>query len=323
MLSRLSISFGVIVLAAVFASAAPIGSFKAAKACPMYQSKAKKTNPDNRFTSIDSSYTILDAAPSPTKADWVQVKAPGTTDRWVEITCGTATFQTSPDTTKPNGQCHAYGTYDSHVFAISWQAGFCLGHADKPECQNLGKETFARNHFTLHGLWPNKTVCGINYNFCGNVTQEQKDFCKFPVVPLDSQVFTMLGTVMPAAKYGSCLERHEWWKHGTCRDSSANSYYMLSMNLLNDVNNSEFVEHFLQPNIGKSVTLTLFNAAFDNTFGSDAHTRIGINCSKGGVLTEIQINLPKELNKSFAELLAQGTPQKGSCPENFSIPSAP
>lgn len=315
-----------IVAIAAFSSlslSATVDAFKASKACPMYQSMRKKENPGNLQTAADSVYALAKLPDSQKKAGWVLVKVPGNTDRWVESGCGGIVSRVVVDTPAAGGSCSAPFTYDSHVFAISWQAGFCQDKR-KTECDSLSKEPYARSHFTLHGLWPNKTSCGTNYGWCGSVTHDTTDFCYFPVVPLDSQVRTMLGTVMPSVKYGTCLERHEWWKHGLCRDTSADRYFMVSMNILQQINGSDFVEQYIQSNIGKSSTLTALNEAFDKSFGADAHLRIRVNCGKDGQsLSEIQMNLPKDLDGRLSDLFARSKDQKtSSCKETIRIPAA-
>lgn len=224
---------------------------------------------------------------------------------------------------KVPGSCELGDTYDSHVFAISWQGGFCRSKSDKPECRNLSNEPFAKRNFTLHGLWPNKTSCGTDYDFCGDVKTETKDFCSFPSFPLDSATRVRLDSLMPSAKYGSCLERHEWWKHGTCRDTSASDYYEVALSLLHEIDSSAFVRGFIASNIGKTVSLSAFNAAFDSAFGEGARFKMAANC-KQGLLVELRMNLPKDLDGRFVDLISKADRmRKGSCKERFLIVETP
>jgi len=218
--------------------------------------------------------------------------------------------------------CSVPECYNSNVFAVSWQAGFCLGHSQKPECQNLSKESYADSNFTLHGLWPNRSACGTGYGFCGSVHSEADSF---PPVALDSQVVSRLDSLMPSMRYDSGLERHEWWKHGTCSGATPDAYFTQAMNLLDQVNASNFVHGYLRGVLrsGKPTTKKALKAAFDSSFGKDASTKIKVNCDGNGNLTEIQISLPKDPKGPLPELLSHADPQKnGSCSDSIRVPAA-
>ncbi len=67
-------------------------------------------------------------------------------------------------------QCNDPNSADSYVLALSSQAGFCETYgfeAGRPECLHLTKDSYAATHLTLHGLWPNKDLCGTYYGYCG------------------------------------------------------------------------------------------------------------------------------------------------------------
>jgi ribonuclease T2 len=300
----------------VFAYAVPayaddIGSFTASKACPLLQSKRNSTNPGNLSTTVGKSYAVLDALPPKDPPTWVRVEVGDDQGaRWVEASCGTVRFaETQPDS------CHLPGTFDSNVLAISWQPGFCA-RTKKPECDTLKQNTFATSHFTLHGLWPNRTGCDKgDYSFCGTVKKEIRgSFCEFPDDGLDPLTSRLLGRVMPSVKQRTCLDRHEWWKHGTCRASSADKYFLEAMDLLFQINGSAFVDSFVQANLGKTTTRQKFDEAFDSAFGKNASKKIKLTCGKNNSLSEIQINLPKELNAELPDLLAKAADNdQGDC----------
>jgi len=189
--------------------------------------------------------------------------------------------------------CQIEDNYDSHVLALSWQSTFCeLYGSRKAECRALSQTSDAPQwqHFSLHGLWPNRQQCGSDY----------------PEVPLNASVQKNLEEVMPSARYGTCLERHEWWKHGTCRNQDPNDYFLLATQLTQEVNASTWVQQFIHERIGKKVTQQELNQSFDTSFGKGAHTKITLDCAKG-LLSEIRINLPQEikLSDSIPSLLAK------------------
>ncbi|MCV6590920.1 MAG: ribonuclease T2 [Marinobacterium sp.] len=224
--------------------------------------------------------------------------------------------------------CDTPNTYDSHVLAISWQPAFCEGKPTKPECKTLDTGRYDADHFTLHGLWPNKNSCGINYSACGAVKQSFQSFCDYPAMNLDDIVRENLSVAMPGARYGSCLQRHEWWKHGVCRDADPNAYFNLSMALLRQINLSDFRLNFIKPNIGKTVQRSDFETEFDNSFGDGASERLKLSCNRANKLTEIQMALPKVLYKDgqpqplsdlFAQTPANAPGNRGSCGSSFEL----
>ncbi len=190
--------------------------------------------------------------------------------------------------------CNTLSEIDSVVLAMSWQPAFCEEKPDKPECklaQFIAPDTFQAENFTLHGLWPNKNSCGQNYGFCGDVKKSESNFCNYPEVIISSQsVEKDLASVMPSKAAGSCLERHEWNKHGTCQPLDSSAYFNRAITLLKDFNQSKaglLVRVFVnKSNLKKTELLQ----SLDDSFGPGASSRFIIVC-KGDKLTEIQINL--------------------------------
>ena len=220
--------------------------------------------------------------------------------------------------------CQIEDNYDSNVLALSWQSTFCeLYGSRKPECRALSQNSDAPQwqHFSLHGLWPNRQQCGTRYGFCSSVKQQPSDFCDYPEVQLNASVQKNLEEVIPSARYGSCLERHEWWKHGTCRNQDPNDYFLLATQLTQEVNASVWVQQFIHERIGKKVTQQELNQSFDASFGQGAHTKVTLDCAKG-LLSEIRINLPQVINSSdsLPSLLAKAPKaKKTNCPATLLI----
>ena len=109
--------------------------------------------------------------------------------------------------------CHTPGLANSYTLAFTWQPAFCESHKKKAECRNGGQSS----GFTLHGLWPNSSDCGRNYSYCGDVRKNGKGMCGNPPVSLSQETRQALVQRMPGAIDTSCLDRHEWFKHGTCQ----------------------------------------------------------------------------------------------------------
>lgn len=241
-----------------------------------------------------------------------------------------------PEPPPPTDPCHTPGLYDSHVLAISWQPAFCETKRNKPECKVTDPERFDSSHFALHGLWPNKNSCGTGYGFCGSVHKQARNFCDYPVLDLRDGVRQALGRIMPSARREfcdperckpetcnsscSCLQRHEYWKHGTCRASDPNVYFLLAIDLMDEINDSSFVREFVQPNIGKVVSRDDFLAAFDASFGAGAHRHVDLSCSRGQ-LVEMKLYLPRDIDAEtpLGELLKDGPSASPGCGDSFEI----
>lgn len=296
------------------------GTFDATKACPAYVSKNKQTNPGDIFITPTKTYQIeeINKAPNP---DWFRINisnAPESSLRWVNESCGIAHLNGDPKSCKQEP-----GLADSYVLALSWQPAFCDTYGyqkGKYECEHLPADSSQAQNFSLHGLWPNQKACGTNYGFCSNV-KKQSNFCNYAPLNLDQQTSTVLHQVMPGYNESSCLERHEWNKHGTCQLLNKNAYYNQAANFVNEVNQSE-LEKLIKNNIGKSITIEQFNKVFDQSFGQQTHQKVYINC-KNDELVDVYINLPTLNtidNQNLKALLPLAPNAKqSSCPQTFKI----
>ena len=360
LLASFSLCSALIMSAAPAYAVPATGEFIANKRCELFQSKNKQTNPDDWQSNIGERYPVTEILGNSVNPDWIRVRTNAISSplRWIKGDCGqyntnvaaAETYQ--PNSTKEPAQtttasdikainreslkergtlekrqghvCQIEDNYDSHVLALSWQSTFCeLYGSRKAECRALSQTSDAPQwqHFSLHGLWPNRQQCGTRYGFCSSVKQQPSDFCDYPEVPLNASVQKNLEEVMPSARYGTCLERHEWWKHGTCRNQDPNDYFLLATQLTQEVNASTWVQQFIHERIGKKVTQQELNQSFDTSFGKGAHTKITLDCAKG-LLSEIRINLPQEikLSDSIPSLLAKAPKaKKTNCPDPLSI----
>ena len=289
------------------------GTLTATQACPAYSSKRRMTNPGEVSLETGVRYQVIEAD-APENAGWYRIRVEGAnpSERWVEAKCGNADVTIIAAGTRSGkrtlpAECSTAGLEDSYVFALSWQRGFCAGHPDKPECKAAKKQPYMSANFTLHGLWPNKKSCGINYGFCGEQKKVSGGFCNYPPVPMDETAFKQLEIVMPSAAAGTCLQRHEWYKHGTCQtDWNASQYYEIAVELTEEFNYRGMAA-FMNQNMGKTVQTEDFFELIDRAFGDDAHKRFKISC-KGGRLVDVYINLPKEIDPeaTLAELIMAG-----------------
>lgn len=325
------------------------GTFTATKTCDLYQSKNKKTNPQNIQTQIGQSYGVKEYLGQRDNPQWLRVitNAQQSSLRWVDSQCGLVSKQNISQTnigTKANTEtnniaanknesrnsgnrdkCNTANEFDSFVLALSWQNAFCELNDARRECQGLkdNPNMLANKQFSLHGLWPNKSHCGRGYGFCGAIKQKPRQFCDYPELTLSTKVRQQLNPIMPSAQYGTCLQRHEYWKHGTCMTHSADDYFVRAIGLVNQINQSNFVMDYIQQHIGYKVSRHSFQRAFEKSFGVNSHNKLTLRCNSG-MLTEIQISLPQNIKETpRLAALINNAPKaaRGNCPTYFFIDS--
>jgi ribonuclease T2 len=216
--------------------------------------------------------------------------------------------------------CNLLGAADSFVLAMSWQPAFCEGMKDgksknpKPECTNeefLTSDQYQAKNFTLHGLWPNKKSCGVNYGFCSE-TKEKPSFGAYDDLELAEQTVALLGLVMPSVRAKSNLERHEWFKHGTCQHLGKNDYFKYASDLVEEFNQS-FVGLLVRKTLEdqepeNKISLSDLKSAIDESFGPGSSNSFIIVCNKSGMLTEVQIPIACEVKTGSSECLLPNVP---------------
>lgn len=211
-------------------------------------------------------------------------------------------------------------SFDYLLLAASWQPGFCVSHADKPECKNL-VGTFAATNLDLHGLWPND-YDGNHPFYCG-VPQSQIDldkssatWCSMANYGASSTTMNSLSIYMPGVQ--SCLDKHEWYKHGTCANATPDNYWNASTGLISKLSSTSF-SGFIRNNIGKYVSRTQLLSAFSGSFGSGSTASVALKCTKTNnisYLTEVWINLDQTKLSQFpaySSLVLDGA-VAGTCP---------
>ncbi len=293
------------------AAVAVSGSFIAHDTCPAYVSKNKQTNPGDVRLQAKRDYPIREA--NKTQApDWLRIDITEAQPslRWVSIDCGTHTLSPSPSQTsaapaKTKAACNTPDLADSYVLALSWQPAFCQDNRDKAECRREPVD----HGISLHGLWPNKQSCGIKYGFCGDYQQVQRPFCDYSALTLSSGTRQQLDAVMPSAKAGSCLQRHQWHKHGSCQTQwSQDQYFALASRLTHEFGQGP-VGALIRQHQGRHLDKSTLLQAIDQHYGPGSRQRTSLIC-KGKMLVEIRLQLPSTLsaNDTLARALANATP---------------
>ncbi|WP_133127620.1 ribonuclease T2 family protein [Legionella nagasakiensis] len=294
------------------------GTFTAKKACPAFISKNKTTNPDNLNVQAQQRYRLHEIIRVPPQ--WVRIEFPGEQFalRWIKADCGT--FQYEIKQKKPCD--NSPGMADSHVLALNWLPGFCETYgyeAGKPECLKLPPDSYQAKHMVLHGLWPNNIVCGTSYGYCG--VEARKAHCDYPPVILSEPAADKLGQFMPSYAYGSCLERHEWNKHGSCQILSMEQYFLLATRLTDEMNQTTLGQ-WLQEHVGEVVELSQITEEIKNTFGHDAINKVYLGC-KSGRLVDMYVRLPALIpqDEPLFNLVQKASHAKrgNSCPQKVVI----
>jgi ribonuclease T2 len=212
-----------------------------------------------------------------------------------------------------------FGTINNNIgkkeelLALSWQNAFCETHRKVKECKRgfFAKTRYTDTAFGLHGLWPQPR----SNIYCG-VSAEDKKFDKnhqwnrLPKLNLSSSTIKELKKVM--AGYDSNLHRHEWIKHGTCSNMSADKYYSRAISLTKQLNNSK-VGKLFKNNIGKKITLNQVKFKMNQDFGANSTKQVELRC-RNGLITELWIHLKGD-SDNLKELFNNNKTISSKCKE--------
>lgn len=213
-----------------------------------------------------------------------------------------------------------------YVLALSWQPAFCEANARKSECRALDPGDFAARHLTVHGLWPNDrpnagpTYCGIDADT--KALDESKSWCQLPEPEMSGMTRAHLAQTMPGVL--SCLDRHEWIKHGTCAGTGAERYFGETLRLATAMQATAFAEA-ISANVGRQVTPQQLVQAFEASFGAGSARALTLVCSDRGDLAEVRIALQAsalEGDLDGRDLYLDGPAADSRCPGTVRIDAA-
>ena len=225
---------------------------------------------------------------------------------------------------------------DSYLLALTWQPGFCADEARAAfaECKLAPKDT---PRLVLHGLWPDWDANGdgkrnAGDDFCVTGADNRKammaldggNWLKLPPVKLSEASSNDLTAAMPGTITG--LDRHEWWKHGTCSQLEADAYFAIAVALLREVERGSLAR-LIVDYAGETVERKKVLAAFELDFGPKSARALALDCDAGGdQLQEIRIRLKRTaaIQGLTAQTLAiPAKPPRGDCGAEIQIPSWP
>jgi ribonuclease T2 len=224
----------------------------------------------------------------------------------------------------------AAGQFDSYTFSLSWQPAFCETKPSAPECESENPDRFDATNLALHGMWPNRNNDAQHtYGYCGIDAQTRKldnaaTWCQLPAPDLSDATRSALSTVMPGTQ--SCLEHHEWTRHGSCSGLAADDYFAEAAALVQQVAQTNF-GRFLSAHAGQTVDASDVVAAFAQDFGDGSRGKLTLNCSNvrgASALSEVRLQLTKSLPQG-ADLgsLLMPTGDNGNCPDSFLLDPVP
>ena len=317
---------GLCILSTLFCNAHAVkveGSFSAIKSCPAYKSFKRGHNPGDVHVVPGNKYKVVEE--NKINGPWALILVPQIDHprRWVTKECGITEITQRADTGGGNGNtdnaCNLGNTHDSYVLALSWQAGFCEHYPynrSKPklECDNLNAGNIVVTNITIHGLWPNKSVCGTGFGYCGNEP-----------LNLEDSTISIIAPWMPNFYYSTSFGEHEWNKHGTCQDLADDDYFLLTKRLAEKVDQSALGE-YMRNNMGREVDVNGMKSHLNETLGSEVVSKIQLVCTGRGnkYINEFRINLPHQINETEGlEQLTMGaknvTSFQGNCASQIYI----
>jgi len=150
------------------------------------------------------------------------------------------------------------------------------------------------------------------------------NWLKLPPVKLSEATSNDLTAAMPGTVTG--LDRHEWWKHGTCSQLEADAYFAIAVALLREVERGSLAR-LIVDYAGETVERKKVLAAFELDFGPKSARALALDCDAGGdQLQEIRIRLKRTaaIQGLTAQTLAiPAKPPRGDCGAEIQIPSWP
>jgi ribonuclease T2 len=222
------------------------------------------------------------------------------------------------------------GQFDSYVFSLEWTAAFCEGKSGLPECAALTADRFDAKNLALHGLWPDKNAdASHTYGYCGVDAQTQSldkaaTWCRMPDIGLSGATLSRLTSAMPGT--ASCLQNHEWYKHGSCSGFSPDDYFARAAGLVERIAGTNF-GRFLTTHVGQTVAASDLLSAFEADFGPGSRNDVSLSCTNAhgaSLLLDVRLHLSNPLRPA-EELAGMLLPSAGSgnCPAQFLIDPAP
>jgi ribonuclease T2 len=198
----------------------------------------------------------------------------------------------------------------SFVLALSWEPAFCETQPRVPECREQTEQSIDARQFSLHGLWPEDTYCGVDAKV--RAADERHDWESLEPVTLTKATRAALDKAMPGTR--SLLDRHEWVKHGTCSGVDQETYFAVSLALTDAVNRSSLPALFVA-NMRNSLSASRILEALGEDFGTAAATLECVADGSRRLISGLRIRIKGEIAESpdLAALMASAATPSGGC----------
>ncbi len=317
--------------------------FVANQACPALQSIKKGSNPGNIRLNPEATYEVLGKNRRQASHYMVRIAGARPENRWVRVACGRLQKEGAIATPAPTGSTESTAEPaptptpiptstptstpsslqtskdEEFLLALSWQPSFCETRPNKPECRSQTGERFDAKNLVLHGLWPQpreNVYCGVSDRLI-KLDKDRRWF-ELPELDLSPGTRRALATKMPGMASG--LDRHEWYKHGTCYSNTAEEYYRESIALLDQVNASA-VQDLMESNINFLLTDTEIQQEFEDAFGRAAGEKVAVKCKRDIdeereiMVVELWLNLKGKIdtNTPISRLLQSAPRARRDC----------
>jgi ribonuclease T2 len=123
--------------------------------------------------------------------------------------------------------------FDYYTLSLSLTPAYCEEDPRRArhsrQCAQVSIAGFRAQPLALHGLWPSR-LDRRDPSWCGKDRDEGGGFCRKDAVPLSVPVRQRLAVAMPGT--ADCLERYEWWKHGSCSGLGPDRYFGQAIELV-------------------------------------------------------------------------------------------
>ena len=258
--------FGLILINISFAK-----SLVATQACEAFNNLRHSKNSGNISLRVGQEYEILEQRDNDY---FIRVPYAHPQNRWVDKSCFNS-FNRSTSSSKRVD-------LDS-ILVLSWQNTFCSTHSFRKECRaGIGKD-----RLVLHGLWPqprSNEYCNIDKKIV--YLDKNKRWNALPKLNLDSNIVELMKEYMPG--YFSNLQRHEYFKHGSCYSNNPNEYFKDALVLTKEADNT--LGEFLRDNIGRNISFVTLQRYAVKTISPYIKYKLSMHC-KDGKLNEIWISI--------------------------------
>ncbi len=302
-----------LVILSLFSSLALARELTATKECEAYNNLKHTKNSQHALIKAGQTYQILRQQ----KGNYfVKIDNAKPRTRWVDIDCFDSSTKKSKSSIfskllAPIVKRDKPTQRDSNlksVLVVSWHNTFCENHSNKRECKRDGGD--AKNHLVLHGLWPQprgNEYCGVSSKI--KRLDRMKRWSALPKLELSKQTKELMQIYMPG--YESNLQRHEWYKHGTCYSNNPDSYFKTALSFTKELDES--IGEYLRDNLGKKINLYNIKRIAKRKLAKDIDNKIALKC-KGRVIKEIWISLSGK-GDSLESLIKDAKSIRSNCSE--------